>query len=154
MCKVSAMTSMSAQGILISIICKANNISKIWYSPDGSQLWLIGHLPDFNHSSLMRLDVAGDWSYIDSMETVSPNLRDVWSWLSPFSPHGYHIKIMASRWIMDSGGRKLLWLPPNWMAEKCTGAKWEGNLLTMLGSHNPVPVIIEFQEWYFPPHSC
>jgi len=69
--------------------------------------------------------------------------RDVWSENNILrSPHGYGVRI-RSEWVEDSGGNKVLWLPPSWRYE--SEARWDGNFLALVNSKNPVPVIIEFQ---------
>jgi len=50
-----------------------------------------------------------------------------------------------SQWVEDSGGNKVLWLPPSWRAEYISAVRWDGNFLALVDGTNPVPIIIEFQ---------
>jgi len=60
-------------------------------------------------------------------------------------PHGYCIGT-GSDWVEDSRGRKVLWLPPGWRTEHGLGARWNGRFLALVGGHNPMPIIVEFQQ--------
>jgi len=56
---------------------------------------------------------------------------------------GYHIT--ESKWVMDSGGCKHLWLPPNWRSKWGLGVRIKGNFLSLVGSHHQEPIIIKLQ---------
>ena len=61
-----------------------------------------------------------------------------------FSPNGYCVGEDLG-WVIDSRGRRLLWLPPSWRAKIKADTRWDGNFLALLGGHNPLPIIIEFR---------
>ena len=73
------------------------------------------------------------------------NVGDGWSWINLFNPHGYNIG-KGTRWITDSRGRKLLWLPPNWRPKGWWDVRWNGNFLAFVGGHHPEPIIVEFHS--------
>ena len=57
-------------------------------------------------------------------------LRDGWLWVNLFS-YGYHVK-MGSEWVTNSGGSKLLWLPPAWRTGEWKKVRWDGKFLAFL----------------------
>ena len=116
----------------------------IQFSPDGHQLHIAGQAAfDTFFYYAVELSVE-DWGFVD--------LKDGWSWANHFSSCRYHVR-EGSAWVMDSRGRKLLWLLPDWRASDWKEVKWQGNLLTLVGAHNPVPIIIKFQPQHLLPHS-
>jgi len=58
------------------------------------------------------------------------------------SSHSYGVR---REWVEDSGGNKVLWLPPSWRTDYEWEVKWDGNFLALVDRKNPVPIIIEFQ---------
>jgi len=133
--------------------CTVDNIWGIRFSPDGRQLWfLLGKtrvMASGPHYCAM-LHTMEDWR---SAEVTKELLEDGWSRDSCFPPPGYRVQV-GSGWIEGSGGRKLLWLPPNWRTGFMTEATWEGNFLTLVNPHHPEPIIIEFQPQPLHPLSC
>lgn len=112
----------------------------IQFSPNGDQLWVADH-NIFNYFYYIVELMVEDWGYVD--------LKDGWSWANHFSCR-YHVK-EGSVWVMDSKGRKILWLPPDWRVSGWKELKWLSNSLALVGAHNPVPIIIKFQPHL--PHS-
>lgn len=113
----------------------------IQFSPDGHQLWIAGQKTFDNFFYYVVELTVEDWGFVD--------LKDGWSWANHFSCR-YHVK-EGSVWVMDSKGRKILWLPPDWRVSGWKEVKWLGNSLALVGAHNPVPIIIKFQPHL--PHS-
>ena len=129
----------------------------IWFSPDGHQLWFIADRTQ-NHGIIPNILNHEPISYFTQLEIAEKNLvikatqdlMDQWSWVKVLqSPHGYHIG-SGSRWIEDSGGKKLLWLPPSWRARNACEVRWEGNSLALVDGHHLEPIIIEFQPVVMP----
>ena len=114
--------------------------TNIQFSPDGCQLWFTTHggsTGDF----CMRLDIEGWNSVGGAWKCLKVGLP----WINLFSPSGYYIGI-DSGWVVDSRGRKLLWLPPHWRAKHWGEVRWEGDFLAFVGYYHQKPVIIEFQS--------
>ena len=108
------------------------------FSLDGRQLWAMGSLGIF---FMGRLETAGDQSFAVMAEGDQKN-GELLSSLS--SPHGYYVS-EYSRWIEDSGGCKLFWLPPSWRTAGSRDIRWDGKFLAFLDARHPEPVIFEFQ---------
>jgi len=121
-------------------------IARIRFSPDGHQLWAALARPSFplpgsqTNYSFVKLELEDDWrpSNVELFECDR-------SWVSTFrSPRGFHVG-RGSEWVVDSEGRKLLWLPPSWRVKDELDAKWDGNFLAFVGDNHRVPIIIELQ---------
>ena len=130
------------QKIIKSVKCDPP--SDIRLSPDGYQLWVTAfggpYGGPFSHY-LVKLEVMEDWRFV---HVTRENLENEWSWIDLFSSYGFHVRL-GSGWVVDSRDRKVLWLPPHWRVKDCEEVRWEDNLLAFVGSHHPVPIIIEFQ---------
>jgi len=125
------------------------DIWDIRFSPDGHQLWLLlqgGSPPHYCETLHTTKDLRSAGATWESLE-------DGWSQGSRFPPPGYRIWV-GSGWVEGPGGKKLLWLPPNWRTERMTEAMWDGNFLALVGGHHPEPIIIEFRPQPFLPYSC
>lgn len=129
----------------------------IWFSPDGHQLGFIADRTQ-SHGIVSSILDHEPVSYFTQLEIAEKHLvikatQDLvgqWSWVKVLqSPHGYHIG-SGSRWVEDSGGRKLLWLPPSWRARSACDIRWEGNSLALVDGHHLEPIIIEFQPTVIP----
>ena len=59
------------------------------------------------------------------------------------SPHGY--KTTDDGWILNSDGKRLLWLPPHWRLDDMD-RMWSGRFLAFLHHHLPEAVILEVLE--------
>ena len=66
-----------------------------------------------------------------------------------FRLHGCCIGL-GSEWIEDSGGKKLLWLSPNWRVKDYWRARFDGNFLALVEGRHPAPMIIAFQPQFLP----
>ena len=119
----------------------------IQFSPDGRQLWF--WTVAYDRRPGYPFDADG---YFVQVETeggrlANPSVRKVKGWsLFSFlrSLDGYRIG-SGGRWVEDSGGRKLLCLPTNWMVRDAGDMRWEGNALVLVDSCHPEPIIIQFQ---------
>ena len=71
---------------------------------------------------------------------------------SPLGPHKWahlssdecSINSHLDCWVEDSGGKKLLWLPPSWRAGNKHNIKWNSNFLALVDGHHSEPIIIQF----------
>jgi len=123
----------------------------IKFSPNQDELWLLTHtMNEYEHPfslnvnpqilySLVELEIAVGGGFGNA--TVK-SLEDEWSWVNAFS-HGYYIG-KSRQWVVDSRGRKLLWLPPNWRVKHWEDVRWNGNFLALVNSHHQGPIIIQF----------
>ena len=128
--------------------CTTSDIWDVQFSPDGRQLWLI-YERFYRPRYCATLHTTKDWR---SAGATWEFLEDGWSQDSPFPP-GYRIRV-GSGWVEGPGGRKLLWLPPNWRTEQMFDAIWDGNFLALVNGRHPEPMIIEFRPQPLLPHSC
>lgn len=106
------------------------------FSPDGYQLWLTGHW-DICYS--VGLEMLENWS---SAEVIERDPEDRWLSIN-HSPH--KCCEIDSEWIVDSQGRKLLWLPPSWRLTDWEDVRLDGNFLALLHDHHPESIILELQ---------
>jgi len=131
---------MMGQGFLEG--CWMEDIWNMRFSPDGSQLWFsLGSPWATGPHYCAMLHITEDWR---SAEATGGLLEDGWSQDSRFPPPGYRIRLGAG-WVEGPGGRRLLWLPPNWRTMHMAEAMWDGNFLALVDSRHPEPIIIEFR---------
>ena len=109
-----------------------------WFSPDGREIWCV--------TDSGEVDL---WEIIENGESVVTNLEhrgspihlpDGFPWQPP---HGY--SVTESRWVLNSSGKRLLWLPPNWRSDGWN-RMWGGRLLALLDRKLPDAVILELEE--------
>jgi len=125
-----------------------DKIMDIQFSSDGRHLCITTIVGIYNKHErpsihcFVKLEVGGDRRFAN----VTREFLEVeWSRDSLLRPpHGYYIG-SGSDWVEDSGGSKVLWLPPSWRTEHGLGARWNGRFLASVGSHNMTPIIVEFQ---------
>ena len=90
-----------------------------------------------------ELRIMNDGGFVN--DTPRERLDGTWPIRRHLQSNGYRIG-SGFGWVEDSRGNKLLWLPPSWRTLDGLDLKWDGNFLALLGGHNPVPIIIEFQS--------
>ena len=124
-----------------------NDIMNIQFSPNIPHPYIITYDPSVSNS-LWKLEIGEDRRFAAMTELVLP---DEWSMDSLLRPHhGYSIW-SGFEWVEDSGGNKVLWLPPSWRTEHGLDARWNSNFLALVSGHHPVPIILEFQPPCLPP---
>ena len=106
-----------------------------WFSPDGREVWCLGS------SSVERWRITeGTESGLTKLEPLEPT-ADLpgcpWK-----SPRGYRVR---DEWVLDSGGKRLMWLPRRWRSEDSLHM-WGGRFLGLLHDELPDAVILEFNE--------
>ena len=97
----------------------------------------------------MLSEMAEQWRIVNVTKEFT---EGVWSRDGLFPLHGCCIQRELG-WIQDSGGRKLLWLPPNWRMACCLATRWNGNFLALVDGRHPVPIIIAFRPQPLPLYS-
>ena len=93
-----------------------------------------------NSSYLVELvmESEGFW------DVTTTTIRDKLAWAHLFS-YGCYLNSSTDHWVMNSGGKKLLWLPPSWRPwGDSRFVKWGGNFLTLVDVYLPEPIIIQF----------
>ena len=105
-----------------------------WFSPDGREVWCLGS------SSVERWRIVEDAdSGLTKLEPLEPT-ADLpgcpWK-----SPRGYRVR---REWVLDSSGKRLLWLPRRWRSD--CWRKWGGRFLGLLHTELSDAVILEFNE--------
>lgn len=109
----------------------------VHFSPDGHQLWVFMD-KQLSSCDFLQFEVVGD-------ELVDVTRQGI-SWVGhQHSPYGYHVGT-GFKWVEGPGGRKLLWLPPNWREDNGLGVRWEGSFLVLVNGYHPKPIIIKFQS--------
>ena len=109
-----------------------------WFTPDGRGVWSHN-----SHGRLVGWEIVGDSeSNSLKMESLRPN----WYPQSecPWTPPRGH-NITEDGWMLDSNGKRLLWLPPHWRSEE-KSRMWSGRFLAFLHHELPEPVILEVLE--------
>ena len=108
----------------------------VQFSPDGHQLWAFMDR-QLSTCDFLQFEVVGD----ELVDVTGQGL----SWVvHQHSPYGHHIGA-EFKWVEGPGGRKLLWLPPNWREDNGLGVRWEGSFLVLVNGSHPKPIIIKFQ---------
>ncbi|KAF9785412.1 hypothetical protein BJ322DRAFT_1108847 [Thelephora terrestris] len=80
----------------------------------------------------------------DFVGSCSP-IRSMWELLALLpSRDGFRVG-HGGRWVEDSVGRKVFWLPPNWRLVFLNDLIWEGNFLALVGWRHEKPIIIQFR---------
>jgi len=125
------------------------DVVDIRFSPCGRQLCLILDDDFYDHQDNTRdralSETGEEWRIVNVTENT-------WSRGGLFPPHEYCFQ-QESGWIEDSGGRKLLWLPPNWRMTSCLDTRWTGDFLALVDARHPEPIIVKFKPQPLLPHS-
>ena len=109
-------------------------------APHGRQLCVaFESTPAYAVPDCMLTEMLEQWWIVD----VTGSRDDL------FRLHGCCVR-RKSEWVEDTGGKKLLWLPPNWRVGYYTEARFDDDFLALVGGHRPVPIIIEFQPQLLP----
>ena len=97
-----------------------------------------------NQHQLWSILVGCDWHYVTLVGPVRVTNGGTEMGGSSLGPplYGYNVK-GDSEWVMDSRGRKLLWLPPNWRNIYWSRVTWGGDFLAKFDFSKTI--LIEFQ---------
>lgn len=125
-----------------------DKVEGVKFSPCGSKLWFwyAKYDDDPRYQFIMEgyfIEAEIEGGHI--MSRIEQSLTDEWSLLAFLqSQDGFCIG-HGGRWVEDSRGRKVFWLPPSWRVRKIDELIWEGNFLALVNCHHKEPIIIEFQ---------
>ena len=111
------------------------------FSPGGKKVWCTTMGEEVNQWAI----VGNSWSNnINSIRLKK--LGEVEKPLTGFPWHsscGY--QITDDGWVLNSRGKKLLWLPHHWQSTAKWRRKWNGKFLALLDSGFSEPVILELE---------
>lgn len=62
------------------------------------------------------------------------------------SSKGYKIGGLDIQWVLDRGGKRLLWLPPHWRTTDEKTWRWNGDFLVLRRNTLPEPVIVQLSS--------
>ena len=125
-----------------------NLIQDVQFSPDQHKLWVLtytkdnaiyhpdggeGFCPIYWHVELVITEGGG---FGDA--TIVEGKPSLWEDTTSCE---YLIK---GGWVVDSGGKELLWLPPNWRRLFANDMEWNGNFLALVSWHHPEAIIVHF----------
>jgi len=124
-----------------------NVVTNILFSPSGRHLYVITSTVSFTRNQrpsafyFVKLKIGEDRRCVNATKQFPQGdfSRDV----IVRSHYGYGVR-SRSEWVEDSGGNKVLWLPPSWGTEDGLCTRWDDNFLALVGGKNLVPIIIEF----------
>ena len=123
-------------------------VEGVRFSPSGSKLWFWsvsyddrpGHPFDANGHIMQAEIKRGRFA-----SSIEHDVEDGWS-LFAFLQSRDGLRIGAGgKWVEDSEGRKLFWLPPNWRVKDVDDVRWEGNYLALVDGRHEMPIIIQFR---------
>ena len=129
-----------------------HRIETIRFSPDGRQLWLAAFWFYDYEVDLVKLGVVDSGNLADV--TRGTRSYNVLSWAGLFSSHARRSERVCEQtnsrrpleWVVDSRGKKLLWLPLSWRVRRARDVRWDGDFLAFVGGDHPKPIIIKFQS--------
>ena len=109
-----------------------------WFSPDRLKIWCV---TDRGEAELWRIVEDGEHE-ITELEHLDSTKRppDGFPWRPS---HNY--SIVDGQWVLGSGGKRLLRLPPQWRSDWWNWM-WGGRFLALLDHELPEPVIVELEE--------
>jgi len=107
-----------------------------WFTPDGSEVWCSVRGGAEGWAIVMDRE-----SNLLNMKSLGPprHQQEGCPWISPC---GYET---TDSWILNSNGKRLLWLPPRWRLGK-KDRVWGGRFLAILRLGLPEAVILELLE--------
>ena len=109
-----------------------------WFTTDGSQVWCVA---DSGEAELWEIveDGESSGSRLEHQDTTA-HPPDGFPW----RPSGGYSIEDDHRWVLNSSGKRLLWLPPHWLSEGWN-RMWGGRFLALLDRELLEPVILELE---------
>jgi len=119
--------------------------SSSWFTADGRELWFLGS-ERCTGWAIVR-DGESDVIELEPLDrSVDPSGGFPWQ-----SPHG--CQVTNDWWVLNSTGKRLLWLPPHWRFEEIPYWRseeihrvWSGRFLALLHAELPEVVVLELLE--------
>jgi len=116
-------------------ICREVGVHTLWFDPGGHNIWCAAE----NEANVFT--IAQDTLLYTKTAT---DIEDE-PWKCPWgSSCGY--KVTYDGWILGVYGKRMLMLPPLWQSQSKVNRVWNGELLALLHSSLPEPVILELIE--------
>lgn len=108
-----------------------------WFTMDGHQVWCVTDSGEAELWGIVKYSTSDvtELEHLDS--TTHPPDNFPWQ-----LPHNY--SIMDNQWILTSGGKRLLWLPPHWRSDGWN-RMWSRQFLALLDHGLPDPVIVKLE---------
>ena len=129
-------------------VIRGRDITGVLFSPCKSKLWCTSTYseplegwPYIGGGDVIQVEIEREQVVSSAMH----ELEDEWSFFGFFkSCDGFHLGC-DGRWVEDSGGKKIFWLPPSWRVREMKDLRWTGNCLALVDGNREKPIIIQFQ---------
>ena len=109
-----------------------------WFTPNGNEVWCV---TDSNEANM--------WNIVEDSKSGLTELQHLGS--TTYIPDGYPWRpsrgymVLDGRWVVNSDGTRLLWLPPRWRSHRWD-LMWGGRFLALLGCELPEPIILKLEK--------
>lgn len=111
------------------------SVHALQFSPDGEKIWCVSQE---NEADVFTITL-GTMNHTETITHVEYGSCDCpWG-----SPHGY--KVTNDGWLLGTGGKRLLMLPPPWRSTSEVHWAWDWKFLALLHRTLPEPVILELE---------
>ena len=108
----------------------------VWFTPDGQEVWLLDSTGSGGRGWAIVRDGKSNVLNLEALDsTGSPSGGFPWQ-----SSRG--CQVTDDGWILNSTGKRLLWLPPHWRSAEVHRA-WCGRFLALLHPGLPEVVVLE-----------
>ena len=115
-------------------ICAEAIVHALWFAPSGNDIWCAAD----NEATVFT--VSQDT--LDDTKTIADSEYGLWG--CPWgSSHGY--KVTGDGWILGTGRKKMLLLPPLWQSTSTTYRVWRGKFVALLHGTLSQPIILELE---------
>ena len=107
-----------------------------WFTPDGREFWVQGKPPGELKGWAIVRNSESDVDRLEPLDpTVGPSRGPPWE-----SSHSY--QVTDGGWVLNSTGKRLLWLPAHWQSEEIY-RRWSGRFLALLHAELLEVVVLE-----------
>jgi len=103
------------------------------FSPDGDKVWCYTVSDELEGWAIVKDNNFGP----PKLDHITGQQPEGYPWVPP---HGH--RILDDGWLVDSGRKRLLWMPPHWRSTK-RSRKWSRQFLTFLHHELSEPIILE-----------
>jgi len=108
-----------------------------WFTPDGHEVWCVGDEGEVDRWELVK-DTESDAIELEYLGSTT-HLPDGFP---RESSCGY--EVVDGRWILNPGGKRLFWLPPQWRSHEWQ-RMWGKRFLALLHDELPEAVVLELE---------